>query len=66
MKLRGLVAGIDYDRIQAPYIVTYPGSSHVLLLLSDVRPEARMPFIAPLADAIAEPRPMDAGSLLRG
>jgi prolyl oligopeptidase len=49
---RGLVAGIDYDRIQAPYIVTFPGSSHVLLLLSDVRPEART-FIAPLADAIA-------------
>src|SRR5229473_2029896 len=49
---RGLVAGIDYDRIQAPYIATYPGSTHVVLLLSDVRPEARM-FIAPRADAIA-------------
>src|SRR5258708_7444212 len=49
---RGLIAGIDYDRIQAPYIVTYPGSSHAVLLLSDVRPEARA-FIAPLADAIA-------------
>jgi prolyl oligopeptidase len=49
---RGLVAGVDYDRIQAPYIVTYPGSSRVILLLSDVRPEARA-FIAPLADAIA-------------
>jgi len=49
---RGLVAGIDYDRIQAPYIATYRGSSHVVLLLSDVRPEARA-FVAPLADAIA-------------
>jgi prolyl oligopeptidase len=48
---RGLVAGIDYDRIQAPYIVTYPGSTHAVLLLSDIRPEARG-FIAPLADAI--------------
>jgi prolyl oligopeptidase len=48
---RGLVAGIDYDRIQAPYIITYPGSTHAILLLSDVRPEARA-FIAPLADAI--------------
>jgi prolyl oligopeptidase len=48
---RGLVAGIDYDKIQAPYIVTYPGSRYAVLLLSDVRPEARG-FIAPLADAI--------------
>jgi prolyl oligopeptidase len=49
---RGLVAGIDYEKIQAPYIVTYPGASHAVLLLSDVRPEARG-FIAPLADAVA-------------
>jgi prolyl oligopeptidase len=49
---RGLVAGIDYEKIQAPYIVTYPGSAHAVLLLSDVRPEARG-FIAPLADAVA-------------
>jgi prolyl oligopeptidase len=49
---RGLVAGIDYDKIQAPYIATYPGSAYAVLLLSDVRPEARG-FIAPLADAIA-------------
>jgi prolyl oligopeptidase len=49
---RGLVAGIDYENIQAPYIVTYPGSKYAVLLLSDVRPEARG-FIAPLADAIA-------------
>jgi prolyl oligopeptidase len=48
---RGLVAGIDYERIQAPYIVTYPGSRFAILLLSDVRPEARG-FVAPLADAI--------------
>lgn len=49
---RGLVAGIDYDRIQSPNIVTYPGARFAILLLSDVRPEARA-FIAPLADAIA-------------
>jgi prolyl oligopeptidase len=48
---RGLVAGIDYDKIQAPYILTYPGARHAVLVLSDVRPEARA-FIAPLADAI--------------
>ncbi|HEV7614109.1 MAG TPA: prolyl oligopeptidase family serine peptidase [Steroidobacteraceae bacterium] len=49
---RGLVAGIDYDRIQAPYVVTSAGSVHAILLLADVRPEARG-FIAPLADATA-------------
>jgi prolyl oligopeptidase len=48
---RGLVAGIDYDKIQAPYILTYPGARHAVLVLSDVRPETRG-FIAPLADAI--------------
>ena len=49
---RGLVAGIDYDKIQAPYILTYPGARHAVLILSDVRPETRA-FIAPLADAVA-------------
>jgi prolyl oligopeptidase len=48
---RGLVAGIDYDKIQAPYILTYAGARHAVLVLSDVRPETRG-FIAPLADAI--------------
>jgi prolyl oligopeptidase len=49
---RGLVGGIDYQRIQAPYIVTYPGSRFAILLLSDVRPETRG-FVAPLTDAIS-------------
>jgi prolyl oligopeptidase len=49
---RGLVAGIDFDRIQSPYISTFPGSRYAVLLLSDVRPEARG-FIAPLADVVA-------------
>ena len=49
---RGLVAGIDYDKIQAPYILTYRGAHHAVLILSDVRPESRA-FIAPLADAVA-------------
>jgi prolyl oligopeptidase len=49
---RGLVAGIDYDKIQAPNILTYPGAHHAVLILSDVRPETRA-FIAPLADAVA-------------
>jgi prolyl oligopeptidase len=49
---RGLVPGVEYERIQAPYIVTYPGARHAILLLSDVRPEGRA-FIAPLADVLA-------------
>src|SRR6202011_5083251 len=49
---RGLVAGIDYDKIQVPSIITSPNSRYAILLLADVRPEGRG-FIAPLADAIA-------------
>jgi prolyl oligopeptidase len=49
---RGLVAGVDYDKIQVPTIITSPGSRFAILQLADVRPEARF-FIAPLADAIA-------------
>jgi prolyl oligopeptidase len=49
---RGLVAGVDYDRIQAPYIVTYEGARHAVLMLADVRHEARW-FVAPIADAVA-------------
>jgi prolyl oligopeptidase len=49
---RGLIAGIEYEKIQSPYIYTSPGSRYGILLLSDVRPEARG-FIAPLADIIA-------------
>jgi len=48
---RGLVKGVDYDRIQAPYILTFRGAGHVLLALADVRPEFRL-LSAPLADAI--------------
>ena len=49
---RGLIAGIDYEKIQAPTIYTSPGSRYAILLLTDVRPEARG-FTAPLADVIA-------------
>jgi prolyl oligopeptidase len=49
---RGLVAGVDYDKIQSPTILTSPGSRFAILHLGDVRPEGRF-FIAPLADAIA-------------
>ncbi len=49
---RGLVAGVEYDKIQSPSIVTSPGSRYAILQLADVRPEGRW-FIAPLSDAIA-------------
>ncbi len=49
---RGLMPEIVYDKIQGPNIVTFAGSPHAVLLLSDVRPESRG-FIAPLADVIA-------------
>jgi prolyl oligopeptidase len=49
---RGLVAGVDYQKIQGPTIITSPGSRYAILQLSDVRPEGRW-FIAPLADAMA-------------
>jgi prolyl oligopeptidase len=49
---RGLVAGIEYDKIQIPAIATFPGSKFALLALSDVRPESRA-YLAPLTDVIA-------------
>jgi prolyl oligopeptidase len=48
---RGLVPGIDFERIQMPFVITAPGSHHVLLALGDVRPEFRL-YSAPLADAV--------------
>jgi prolyl oligopeptidase len=49
---RGLVAGVDYDKIQVPQIITFPAARYAVLLLSDVRPESRA-FIAPLHDVLA-------------
>jgi prolyl oligopeptidase len=49
---RGSVAGVDYDRIQMPYIRTYRGARHVILALADVRSEVRL-LIAPLDEVIA-------------
>src|SRR5258708_3752609 len=49
---RGLVAGVDYDKIQIPTVHTSSGSHYAILQLSDVRPEGRW-FIAPLAEAVA-------------
>jgi prolyl oligopeptidase len=47
---RGLVPGIDFDKIQVPSITTFRGAHYAILVLSDVRPEYRA-YIAPLADA---------------
>jgi len=49
---RGLVAGIEFDKIQMPMIQTFRGTRHAILVLADVRPEFRA-YIAPLADAAA-------------
>jgi prolyl oligopeptidase len=49
---RGMTASVAYDRIQMPYVRTFVGARHALLLLTDVRPESRA-LIAPLAEVIA-------------
>jgi prolyl oligopeptidase len=49
---RGVVAGVEYDKIQMPAVLTFQGSRYAVLQLADVRPEGRW-FIAPLSDAIA-------------
>src|SRR5205085_11989691 len=49
---RDLVGGVDYERIQAPFIYTYRGARHAILALSDIRRESRL-FIAPIADAVS-------------
>ena len=48
---RGLVAGIDYDRIQSPSITVTIGSRYALLQLADVRPEFRA-YVAPVQDVV--------------
>ena len=49
---RGLSASVVYDRIQGPFIRTFVGAHHALLILADVRREHRV-LIAPLAEIIA-------------
>jgi prolyl oligopeptidase len=49
---RGLVAGIEFERIQLPVISHPQGAAHALLGLGDVRPEFRL-YSAPLADVLA-------------
>lgn len=47
---RGLDPAVVYDRIQSPAVATFAGSRHAMLVLSDIREEARL-LIAPVADA---------------
>ena len=49
---RGLTPSVSFERIQRPYVRTFLGARHALLILADVRPESRV-LIAPLADVIA-------------
>lgn len=49
---RGLVPGVEYEQIQGPYVLTFPGAQQVLLALADVRPEARF-FVANLTDVLS-------------
>ena len=49
---RGQTAAVSFERIQRPYVRTYQGARHAVLILADVRPETRV-LIAPLADVIA-------------
>jgi prolyl oligopeptidase len=49
---RGITESVVYERIQGPYIRTFVGAQHAVLILADVRREHRV-FIAPLADVIA-------------
>lgn len=49
---RGLNPDVAYDKIQAPLVATFRGSPYAVLVLSDVRPEARI-YVAPVADAMA-------------
>ena len=49
---RGLTPTVSFERIQGPYIQTFLGSRHVVLVLADVRRERRL-LVAPLADVLA-------------
>jgi prolyl oligopeptidase len=51
---RGLIPGLDFDRIQDPIIATFPGSDHAVLVLADVREEVRL-LVAPLAEVVRGP-----------
>jgi len=49
---RGLDPQVAFDNIQEPFVATFEGARHALLILSDVRSEMRL-YIAPLTDVVA-------------
>jgi len=49
---RGLNAQVQYERIQMPFVYTFSGSRHALLMLADVRQETRI-LVAPVAEVVA-------------
>jgi prolyl oligopeptidase len=53
---RGLDQRLQFDRIQQPYVITFPGCAYALLALQDVRDEMRY-LIAPVATALAPAAP---------
>lgn len=48
---RGLDVAVQYDKIQAPYVITSTQSNVAVLLLADVRKEKRL-YTAPLQDVL--------------
>jgi len=49
---RGQDPSVVYDRIQTPVVLTFRKAGHVVLVLSDVRPEFRI-LVAPVEDVLA-------------
>jgi prolyl oligopeptidase len=48
---RGRDANVQFEKIQAPYIITVPHSNYAVLMLTDVRSEKRL-LVAPLKDVL--------------
>jgi prolyl oligopeptidase len=48
---RGATPGLDFQDIQLPHILVFPGATHAVLSLTDVRQESRW-FIAPLRELL--------------
>jgi prolyl oligopeptidase len=48
---RGRDPAVQFEKIQAPYLITLPHSSYAVLMLSDVRNEKRL-LVAPLKDVL--------------
>jgi len=49
---RGLDSQVVFEKIQSPYVVTFAHSDRVVLMIRDVRREARV-LVAPMSDVLA-------------